>query len=138
MAKSAKQVEIVRLVMDLSRNLMSHYDAKLAELRLTLPQALLLRQLGDALPMNEAAGKLHCDPSNVTGIVDRLEGRGLIERQHLTKDRRVKHLALTAEGRRLRRRVETILSSAPGLSTLPAADQAALQDLLERSLASGT
>jgi hypothetical protein len=51
--------------------------------------------------------------------------------------RRVKHLALTAEGRRLRQRVETILSSAPGLSTLPAADQAALQDLLERSLASG-
>jgi hypothetical protein len=48
-----------------------------------------------------------------------------------------KHLALTTEGRRLRRRVETILSSAPGLSTLPAADQAALQDLLERSLASG-
>ncbi|MHB8588498.1 MAG: MarR family winged helix-turn-helix transcriptional regulator [Candidatus Dormibacteraceae bacterium] len=137
MAEQGKQEEIVRLVMDLSRKLMSHYEARLAELHLTLPQAMLLRQLGDPLPMNKAAGKLHCDPSNVTGIVDRLETRGLIERQHLTKDRRVKHLALTPEGRRLRRRVEAILSSAPGLSSLEAPDQAALQDLLERSLASG-
>ena len=130
MAKSTNQEAIVRLLMDLSRNLTSHYDSKLAELHLTLPQAMLLRQLGDALPMNEAAGKLHCDPSNVTGIVDRLEARGLIERQHLTTDRRVKHLALTPAGRRLRRQVEMILSAAPGVSDLGASDQAALLSLL--------
>ncbi len=130
MAKSTSQEAIVRLLMDVSRNLTSHYDAKLAELHLTLPQAMLLRQLGDALPMNEAADKLHCDPSNVTGIVDRLEARGLIERQHLTSDRRVKHLALTPAGRRLRSRVEAVLSAAPGVSDLGASDQAALLSLL--------
>jgi DNA-binding MarR family transcriptional regulator len=134
MAAPKQQEEIVRLVMDLSRNLSSHYDTKLAELNLTLPQAMLLRQLGNALPMNEAAGKLHCDPSNVTGIVDRLEARGLIERQHLTKDRRVKHLALTSEGRRLKRRVDAILAAAPGVSDLGSADQAALLALLNRSV----
>ena len=122
------------MVMDLSRSLVSHYEAELAELHLTLPQAMLLRQLGDALPMNAAAGKLHCDPSNVTGIVDRLEARGLIERQHLTRDRRVKHLALTPAGRRTRRRVDAILSAAPGVSELGAADRAALLTLLGRSL----
>jgi DNA-binding MarR family transcriptional regulator len=129
MAKT-NQEQIVRLLMDVSRTLTGHYDAKLAELHLTLPQAMLLRQLGDALPMNEAAGKLHCDPSNVTGIVDRLEARGLIERQHLTTDRRVKHLALTPAGRRLRIKVEKILSAAPGISDLAASDQAALLGLL--------
>src|SRR5258706_10448899 len=113
MAKSTNPEEIVRLLMDVSRTLSSHYDAKLAELHLTLPQAMLLKQLGDALPMNEAAGKLHCDPSNVTGIVDRLEARGLIERQHLTTDRRGKHLALTPAGRRRRRQMEKNLSAAP-------------------------
>src|SRR5260370_3106168 len=116
--------------MDVSRTLSSHYDAKVAELHLNLPQAMLLKQLGDALPMNEAAGKLHCDPSNVTGIVDRLEARGLIERQHLTTDRRVKHLALTPAGRRLRHKVEAILSAAPGVPRPGAADQAALLGLL--------
>jgi DNA-binding MarR family transcriptional regulator len=130
MAKSTSPEEIVRLLMDVSRTLSSHYDAKLAELHLTLPQAMLLKQLGDALPMNEAAGKLHCDPSNVTGIVDRLEARGFIERQHLATDRRVKHLALTPAGRRLRRKVEAILSAAPGVSGLAASDQAALLGLL--------
>jgi len=134
MATQSRPEEIVRLLMDLSRNLMSYYDTKLAELHLTMPQAMLLRQLGDALPMNEAAGKLHCDPSNVTGIVDRLEARGLIERQHLTKDRRVKHLALTPAGRRLRRRVDAILSAAPGVADLGTADQTALLNLLTRSL----
>lgn len=74
------------------------------------------------------------DPSNVTGIVDRLEARGLIERQHHATDRRVKHLALTPEGRRLRRRVDAILSTAPGVSGLAAADQAALLALLTRSV----
>lgn len=136
MATQSKPEEIVRLLMDLSRNLTSYYDTKLAELHLTMPQAMLLRQLGDALPMNEAAGKLHCDPSNVTGIVDRLEARGLIERKHLTKDRRVKHLALTPEGRRLRKRVDAILSAAPGVADLGAADQTALLNLLTRSLPS--
>jgi DNA-binding MarR family transcriptional regulator len=133
MGKS-KQEDIARLVLDLSRTLTGHYEAKLAELHLTIPQAMLLRQLGDALPMNEAAGKLHCDPSNVTGIVDRLEARGLIERRHLATDRRVKQLALTPAGRRLRHRAEAILSTAPGVSDLPAGDQAALLALLSRSL----
>jgi len=132
MAKSTNQEELVRLLMGVSRTLSSHYDAKLAELHLTVPQAMLLKQLGDALPMNEAAGKLHCDPSNVTGIVDRLEARGLIERQHLTTDRRVKHLALTPAGRRLRRKVEAILSKAPGVSDLAASDQTALFRLLSQ------
>jgi DNA-binding MarR family transcriptional regulator len=134
MAKSTKQEDIARLVLDLSRNLTGHYGAKLAELHLTIPQAMLLRQLGDALPMNEAAGKLHCDPSNVTGIVDRLEARGLIERRTVATDRRVKQLALTPAGRRLRRRSEAILQTAPGVSDLPAGDQAALLALLTRSL----
>ena len=81
MAERRRQEEIVRLVLELSKTLVSHYQARLAELHLTSPQAMLLHQLDDPLPMNEVAGKLHCDPSNVTGIVDRLEGRGLIERQ---------------------------------------------------------
>src|SRR4030081_1042478 len=91
MAERRRQEEIVRLVLELSKTLVSHYQARLADLHLTSPQAMLLHQLDDPLPMNEVAGKLHCDPSNVTGIVDRLEGRGLIERQHLTKDRRGEH-----------------------------------------------
>src|ERR1700682_5990621 len=100
MAERRRQEEIVRLVLELSKTLVSHYQARLADLHLTSPQAMLLHHLDDPLPMNEVAGKLHCDPSNVTGIVDRLEGRGLIERQHLTKERRGERPAQSGGGRR--------------------------------------
>lgn len=126
--------EITRLVIDLGRSLAGHFESELAELDLTFPQAMLLRQLGAALPMNQAADRLHCDPSNVTGLVDRLEARGLITRRAGTTDRRVKQLVLTPEGHRIKRRVDTILSEAPGLGSLSAADQKLLRDLLRRSL----
>ena len=51
------------------------------------------------LPMNELAALLACDNSNVTGLVDRLEARGLVTRQPSPEDRRVKHIVLTDAGR---------------------------------------
>src|ERR671925_1860527 len=56
--------------------------------------ALRLIEPGAELPMSSLAGKLFCDASNVTGIVDRLEARGLIERRPATYDRRGKLLLL--------------------------------------------
>ena len=48
--------------------------------------------------MSGLAELLFCDASNVTGIADRLEARGLIERRSAGGDRRVKVLALTSAG----------------------------------------
>jgi Mn-dependent DtxR family transcriptional regulator len=50
--------------------------------------------------MVSLARSLHCHDSNVTGLVDRLEQRGLIERQSNPNDRRVKLIALTKAGER--------------------------------------
>jgi DNA-binding MarR family transcriptional regulator len=76
-----------------------------AELDLHPAQAGALLQLGSPLPMNELAALLACDNSNVTGLIDRLEARGLVARQPSSEDRRVKHVVLTAAGRRLRERM---------------------------------
>jgi DNA-binding MarR family transcriptional regulator len=54
------------------------------------------------LPMSRLADMLSCDASNVTGLVDRLEARGLIRRHASADDRRVKVLQLTPAGSRLR------------------------------------
>src|SRR5438270_9385100 len=58
------------------------------------------------VPMRELAHALACDNSNVTGIVDRLESRGLVERRSAPNDRRVKMLYVTPEGAELRARVK--------------------------------
>ena len=90
------------------------------------------------LPMRTLAQRLVCDPSNVTGIVDRLTARGLIERRESPQDRRAKLLAVTAEGERVRADIVQRMAQPPrGIATLPEDDQRALRDLLERALAAG-
>ena len=63
---------------------------------------LHLIEPGRPLPMRRLADTLSCDASNVTGLVDRLESRGLVQRQASSGDRRVKALELTASGKRVR------------------------------------
>jgi DNA-binding MarR family transcriptional regulator len=61
--------------------------------------ALKALEPGKPRPMSELAGALRCDNSNVTGIVDRLEDRGLVRRVPSDRDRRVKMLEVTPAGR---------------------------------------
>jgi DNA-binding MarR family transcriptional regulator len=53
------------------------------------------------LPMRVLAEALDVSQASATGIVDRMEQRGLVERQRDDEDRRVIRVALTDEGRRL-------------------------------------
>jgi DNA-binding MarR family transcriptional regulator len=93
-----------------------------------------LRALEQPRTMSEIAAVLHCDRSNVTGIVDHLEERGLARRTPSEGDRRVKLIALTAEGRRLRGRLMRAFEQPPAwLAELTKADQRTLRDLLERA-----
>src|SRR3984893_3601345 len=82
----------------------AHFAAAVAELDLAPMQAKSLHELNVDPPisMRELAERLKSDPSNVTGLVDRLEARGLVERRPDPNDRRIKGLALTAAGERLR------------------------------------
>src|ERR1043165_1457995 len=63
---------------------------------------LHLIEPGQPIPMGRLAEALACDASNVTGLVDRLECRGLVRRHASEEDRRSKVLDLTASGVRLR------------------------------------
>lgn len=100
---------------------------------LTLQQAWALRILDEARPMGELAEAMRCDPSNVTGIVDRLERRKLIRRRVDQSDRRVKHLAVTPTGRALRRRFEErLFEGMPGIDALSEAEVRRLLQLARK------
>src|SRR5207248_3403792 len=81
-----------------------HLPASGAEFDLSPIQCHVLHLIepGRPLPMNRLAETLSCDASNVTGLVDRLEARGLVRRQPWPQDRRVKVIQLTSTGARLR------------------------------------
>lgn len=79
---------------------------------LTIQQVMVLYRLytkGHIL-MGTLARQLHCDASNVTGMVDRLASQGYIERHELPEDRRAKQLVLTTKGHEL---VENLLPQLP-------------------------
>jgi DNA-binding MarR family transcriptional regulator len=119
-----------------------NFMAVMREFDLVPPHFIVLQALDEPKPMGAVAKLLACDSSNVTWITDRLEERGLVERRPAEHDRRVKLLALTPEGRRVRERVEARLAEPPvALSALSPARQRALRGLLAaiaESLGEGT
>jgi DNA-binding MarR family transcriptional regulator len=115
----------------------AHFAAAVAELDLAPLQAKALHELNVEPPisMRELAERLKSDPSNVTGLIDRLEARGLVERRPDSNDRRIKGLALTAAGARLRDRLFARLYSAPpAIAELSERDQRSLREVLQRIL----
>jgi MarR family transcriptional regulator, organic hydroperoxide resistance regulator len=105
------------------------------ELELSPPQGIVLRFLDEPRPMGELAALMRCDNSNMTGIVDRLEERGLVERTAAERDRRVKLIALTEQGRELRDELNRRMAEPPEvIEKLSAADRRALRDILRRAL----
>jgi DNA-binding MarR family transcriptional regulator len=108
------------------------------ELGLRPPAFGALRLLDQPRTMSEIAAVLHCDNSNVTGIVDGLEEKGLATRQPSEADRRVKLIALSPEGRKLRARLMRALEKPPPwVERLSEADRQALRDLLRRAIEAG-
>jgi DNA-binding MarR family transcriptional regulator len=89
-----------------THRLLAALDEQLADLRLTPGEVNALAALHDgprtARALADATGQR---PSTLTGVLDRLERRGLAERRPNPADRRSTLIALTERGRRDARRV---------------------------------
>ncbi|MGP3960489.1 MarR family winged helix-turn-helix transcriptional regulator [Nonomuraea sp. 3N208] len=127
--------EIIELAGRLHARTHAHYEAKVAETGLTMPQAraLMLLSAGEAMSMRALSDLLGANPSNVTITVDRLQGRGLVERDEVVADRRVRAVRLSQEGAQLKRRLEAgLLAGNPTATRLSTTEQETLRDLLRR------
>ena len=70
---------------------------------ITLPRFDLLAQLDrapDGMTLGELSQRMMVSTGNITGLVDRLAGQGLIKRKPSPTDRRVQIVSLSAEGKR--------------------------------------
>ena len=112
----------------------AHLPASGAAFDLSAAQCHVLHLIepGRPLPMSRLADTLSCDASNVTGLVDRLELRGLVQRQASSRDRRVRVLQLTPTGTRVRAELlGQMAKRALPLSRLSLRQQRMLVTLLE-------
>jgi DNA-binding MarR family transcriptional regulator len=128
--------EVVDLIGTVVARYYAEYDEAAARHGLTGAQARLLALLArEPTPMRKLAGLLRCEPSNVTGIVDRLESRGLAERRPDPADRRVKLAAATDQGLKTAAQLRESLNFArEPLGALSVPQRTALRDLLRRML----
>lgn len=112
------------------------------QVALTAPQIHALLWLGQdgALTMGELARRLGITEKTVTGVVDRLEREGHVQRERDPEDRRVIRCRLTASGARLHRKLDRSLSQGMSqlLEHLDATDRKALFRILEKLIASAT
>ena len=109
--------------------------ARLADAHnLTRVQLFVLYRLAEQgeMAMGGIAGALHCDASNVTGIVDRLVAGDLISRHELASDRRTKTLRLTAKGQQTVAALKADLPKMLGCDKLTGNDVACLHDIAQK------
>jgi DNA-binding MarR family transcriptional regulator len=106
------------------------------QLQVTGPQRLVLRVIGQipGISAGSVARLLHVHPSTLTGVLARLQTRGLIARQPDPADRRRSILVLTAAGAAIDRRHAGTVEAAvrKALATLAPAQQTATRRVLTR------
>jgi DNA-binding MarR family transcriptional regulator len=95
-------LEFLRLLWAVAHGLESLSKGMTRRLGITGPQRLVVRLVGrfPSITSGQLAQLLHVHPSTLTGVLQRLERRGLLTRQRDGSDRRRALIGLTAEGRR--------------------------------------
>ncbi len=83
------------------RKVYEHYESRLAPFNLTTPQYMIFKALwmGDGITIGELAQRVSLDGSTITGILDRMEKSGYVERRPNAEDRRSALVYLTGQGR---------------------------------------
>jgi len=127
-------LEVITALSELTTRFFADYDAAAGAHGLSGAQARLLTLVvTEPRPMSRLALGLHCEPSNVTGLVDRLEKRGLVQRRTDAQDRRVKLIAPTQAGTELSAKVWADLNfAAEPLRGLELLERVQLRDLLRK------
>jgi len=89
------------------RRVYDHYEKRLSPFNLTPPQYFVFNALwmGDGISIGELGERVSLDSSTLTGIIDRMERSGYVERQLNPQDRRSVLVFLTTKAREVGPRI---------------------------------
>lgn len=119
-----------------SRAMTARYRPLLGALGLTYPQYLVMVLLWEqgSCSVGEIGARLGLESSTLSPLLKRLDAMGLVRRGRDPRDERSVTVALTPEGRALRRRAKGVPGAIGAAAGLPPGEEAALVDEL-RALA---
>jgi len=102
---------VMQALRRISRAIELHSHSLASRYGLTVPQLAVLKELGtaDGRSIGELTRAVHLSQATVTGILDRLQRRGLIQRRRGEADKRKVHVWLTEAGREALRRSPPLL-----------------------------
>ncbi|HET7649997.1 MAG TPA: MarR family transcriptional regulator [Gammaproteobacteria bacterium] len=136
--------EILRALRRITRSMDVSSRQLISARGLSIPQLLCLQHLREYGPLTSGtlARAMALSPPTITGILDRLEMRGLINRERRPEDKRHVLVALTPAGRNLANAAPSSLEKQLGraLSALSPAQCSAIRDAiaqLERMVSDG-
>lgn len=132
----AYDLRVLRALRRITRSIALHSRQLAACSNITAPQLVCLRVVVDHGPLTATAisREVHVSASTVVGILDRLEDKGLIQRQRGTEDRRIVFITATPAGIDLAKSTPSPLQKklADALMDLPELEQATITLSLER------
>jgi MarR family transcriptional regulator for hemolysin len=124
------------VIHDVARLMRRRFDAEAQRHDLTLPQWRAIGQLSktDGLSQVTLAGLIDTDPMTLSGLVERMEAKGLVERVPNPDDSRAKLVRITPKSRALVVEMKALASEvyADALQGISEADQELVLDALTR------
>lgn len=137
-AEGRLDLRVLRAFRRIIRAIDLHSRRLEADHHITGPQLITLNAAAEGpVATSELARRVHLSPSTIVGILDRLEGKGLVARQRSTQDRRLVYVELTPDGRKLAAHAPSPLQDrlAEALGALPRTEQQAIAAALEKVVA---
>ncbi len=139
LAKSEARADVERLadiMMTLQRCLMLRLSEELSRGQVSFPQFFLLGHIAlhEFLSMSEIAEKMSHSTAAATGLVDRLENLGYVERSHAANDRRKVLVKITAKGSALVNKIrqDIVNNLSQIMDLLPPEEQKAWLSIYEK------
>lgn len=120
----------------LRRALRREFEARIEPFGITLPHFMVLRRLwdGDGIAISTLTAGINSDGGTMTGVLDRMEARGLVRRERSTEDRRAVRVFLTEAGSALKEPLHAVVANLEehALSGLSEVERLELVRLLQR------
>ena len=112
--------QIERELREIRQTLHRPLEAQYARGQLTAPQRIVMQALyhSGELSLKELCARVALSHSTVSGIVDRLQARGMVERSTDVADRRQTRIAVTSAVREFMQKRAPALTSQPLLEAL--------------------
>ena len=122
MQRKEESLEVISLLKEVMVFFKHNMNKAFEKSGLTLPQGLLLSELGkyEKMKIHDLGGRLGMTDSTVSGIVDRLEKQGIVERTRSLEDKRVVYVSFSNDYKEIfgnlrgfmNKKIENIVSKA--------------------------